>query len=1019
MKIASLVLSSLLLLFVASTANAMAIESITSQDGGDGGLVVLVEPVGPDLAVALAGTDRHLVVALTADAELAEGLDAAFVEAGVHPVADAVRWRQTGALPFPTHAVNVLVLDGAVAERVGDAEVRRVLVPGYGFALVDGEMIRKPRPERMDTWLGWNAGPTGNRMSADTVLQPPNSIRWLTGPRHGGFHLASERVHYLEASWGSRNRYFYEEVFGNTRQHGHARDAFSGVALWRLQYRDQPTLLPWNWIVFSDGQRLFLPADGAGRAARGQPPGHVDMQMRDIRSGRVLAQTLPLARWGDRVRAGQIRLGDWSMSFSWYHRIISDGTRIYQADGGHTVRALSPDGGRVIWEKSVKDDGYADMVATDGKTLAVVISSTDNFPVSGFRNFNRNANIARMIVGLDPATGRELWRYEGIEGFPLAFLIVDHGVVAAASHLIGPRQARDSATSMRSTHQHVRNSILVSLDARTGREHFRRAGAEGFAELNNVGDRSGLNVGPDRIIYNESMYAYVYGIHSGELLDTIDWGTRFTGWSGTTRRFLLNGMRFVAHDRSVDQERLITHSDYGSYNRPANGTLYIAGGFLTTSSRRTLGEMAALAYEEHFPARLENDQRLLVRGRAEGLRNPAPEDWPTFRGDFARRAWRPADGPAELSLVWQTRVTQPPANPGNIRYGWRLHGDSPGMISQAVADGSRALVTVPDRHELVCLDLADGRERWRTRLGGRSTAPPTLAGDVAFVGVSDGTVSAINLKDGSIIWTFLAAPYERLHNAYQQIESTHPVPSSPVLHDGTLYVAAGRHGLSDNGIFVWALDPATGALRNSTVVTAGHVNDLMQLVDGKLRVAYSVIDPVTMARTGLDRRAAPSLIPDEHGHAGGMGWIGPYMIWRGYRTYGPNGVHRAGAAVQIDDGFVSFTANSFREVPVEDVNNSRRVIRITEDRFSDSISPNSMHTFLAGAGRYFYFATRRGENFRIAVVDREQGQSQVFDFAIAQAREQIIPDSIAIAHGHVILTTTAGRVLAFGRPRNP
>ncbi len=997
-------------------AAAADLETITGREGGHSGLVVLVEPGDTKLAIDLAGTDRHLVVALTADAQRAGQMDEAFAEADVHPVADAVHWQQPDALPLPTHAVNVLVLDAEAAHRLGDDEIERVLSPGYGFALVDDREVRKPRPDEMDTWLGWNANATGNRMSGDTALRPPNSIRWLTGPRHGGFHVATDRVHYLEASWGSRNRYFYEDLFGDSRNHGHARDAFSGVALWRLRYDSEPTLLPWSRIVFSDGQRLFLPADGAGRAPRNQPVDHVDMQSRDILTGEVLSEALSNAPWGERVRAGDIRTGDWGMAFSWYHRLISDGERLYQADGGHTVRALSADGSEVIWEKSVEDDGYADMVATDGETLAVVISSTDDFPAPSFRNFNRNANLARFIIGLDPATGEERWRYDGIEGYPLAFLIVDHGVVAAASHLIGPRQARDRATSMRSTHEHVENSILVSLDAETGREHFKRAGAEDFDELNNRGDRSGLNVGEDRIIYNESMYAFVYDIHSGEFIESIDWGTRFTGWSATTQDYLLNGMRFIAHDSSLDEEKLISHSDYGSFNRPANGTLYIAGGFLTTSTRRTVGEMLALAHEEHFPDRLPDDQRLLVRGRAEGVSEAAAEDWPTFRGDFARRGWRPADGPAGLELAWATEISDLPGDDGTIRYGWRLNSDSPGIITQAVADGRRVLVSIPDRHELVCLDLADGRTLWRSRLGGRSAAPPTLAGDVAFVGVNDGTVSAINLNDGSIIWTFLAAPYERLHNAHQQLESTHPVRSSPVLHNGLLYVSAGRHGLSDNGIFVWALDPATGEPRNSAVITERHVNDLMQLVDGKLRVAYSTIDPDTLDRSDLDRQASPSLIPDEQGHTGGMGWLGPYMLWRGYRTYGPNDMNRAGAAVQIEDGFVSFTANAYREVPFDDVDNSRRVVRFPDGRFSDRVRATDMRTFLAGAGRYFYFATRQDENIRIAVVDRESESMEIFDFDIAEGRERLIPDSIAVAHGHVIITTTAGRVLAFAAP---
>ncbi len=995
-------------------ARAAETEVITGRDGGDGGLVVLVEPGDTALAQALARTDRHLVVALSADAGRVARMDEAFAQAGVHPVADAMHWRQPAALPFQTHTVNSLVLDAETARRLGADEVRRVIVPGYGFALIDGQELRKPRPEGMDTWLGWNRDGTGNRMSRDTELRPPNSIRWLTGPRHGGPHIVADRVHYLEAAFGS-GHYHYGAIFGRRPFEGHARDAFSGVHLWKLRYDDSPTLLPWNNIFFSDGARLFLPADGAGRAPRGQPPTHVDMQVRDIRTGEVLAEALPHARWGERVRAGEIRTGDWGMAFSWYHRIISDGTRIYQADGGHIVRALRADGGEVLWERSVENDGFADMVATDGTTLAVVVASTDNFPAPSFRNFNRNANRAKVILGLDPATGRERWRYDGAEGYPLAFLIVDHGVVAAASHLVGPRHVQERATSMRSTPEVAASSFLVSLDAATGREHFRHAGTEAFAELNNRGDRAGLNVRSDRIIYNESMYAYAYDIRSGRLLGEVDWQTRFTGWSATTQNYLLNGTRFLSHDGTVDEESGISHSDYGSFNRPAHGALHIAGGFRTTSSRRSVGETMALAHEARFPDPVPDGQRLLTRGRATGVRNAAPADWPTFRGDFARRGWRPADGPARLTPAWQTAIGNLPAYDGpGIRYDWEQNSDSPGVITQAVADAQRVLVSVPDRHEIVCLNLSDGQERWRTRLSARSAAPPTLAGDVAFVGLNDGTVSALNLNDGAVIWTFLAAPYERYHNAHQQIESTHPVRSSPVLHDGLLYVAAGRHGRSDNGVFVWALDPATGEPRNRTVITDQHVNDVMQLANGRLMVAYSYLDPATLR--GMDGRGSPVIIPDEQGHDGGMGWIGPYLLWRGYRVHGPDGMRRAGPAIQTDTAFWRFIAGAFAEMAFDDVGEHQRVIRTASEHFADRTGPRSLLTFLAGAGRYHYAVTRAGGNIRVAVADTSAETQETYDFEIARGRELVIPDSIAIAHGHVILTTTAGRVLAFRAP---
>lgn len=1007
---------SFVLLFLFTPAvwlQALELPDITGRVGGDGGLVVLVEPTDPALATALAGTDRHLVVALSANPQRVAQLDEAFVQAGVHPVANAIHWITPSRLPFQSNTVNILVLDREAGARLGGEEIRRVLVPGHGFALGDGQELRKPRPDTMDHWLGWNRDATGNRMSRDTEFQIPNSIRWLTGPRTTGPHLVTDRVHYLEASFG--RRYNYQHIFGREPMEGHARDAFSGVHLWKLRYSSTPTLLLWNKIMVSDGERIFLPADGAGQARRGQPPGHLDMQARNVLTGEVLADRLPAAQWGPRVRAGEIRTGDWGQNFAWSYRFITDGTRIYQADGGNTVRALSADGSEVIWENELGEGEFADMVATDGNVLALVIAKTDNFPAPSFRNFNRNNNIAKAIVGLDPATGRERWRYEGVDGAPLSFLVVDQGVVAAATHLVGSRQARAGGSSMRSTPEVAAASLLVSLDASTGREHFKRAGNEGFQELNNRGDRASLNVRHDRIVYNESMFAISFDIRTGDILESFDWGTRVTGWSPATVNFLMNDCRFRSIDGRVDEEPGISASDYGSFHRVANGAYYIAGGFRTTSDRRSVGETMALAHEASFPDRLSDEQRLLVRGTARGLRDPAPGDWPTLRGDFARRGWVPADGPARLTPAWQTEIPNLPDYDLGLKYDWEQNSQSPGVITQPVADAERVLVSVPDSHEIVCLGLSDGQERWRTRLGGRSAAPPTLAGDVAFVGVNDGTVSAIDLRDGSIIWTFLAAPFERYHNAHQQVESTHPVRSSPVLHNGTLYVAAGRHGNSDTGILLWALDPATGTPRGSRPVSNRHVNDIMQLANGRLVVAYSQMDPASL--DSAEGGGGPSVTPMQRGHDGGHGWIGPAHLWRGYRVHG-NETRDAGPAIQTDSEFWRFTAGAFAEMHFDDVGNHQRVVRTGHERdFATRTGSNtSMQSYLAGAGNHLYAFARSGNAIRISVCDVAAETQTLHNFEIAQGREQIIPDGIAIAHGHVILTTTTGRVLAFRAP---
>jgi outer membrane protein assembly factor BamB len=55
--------------------------------------------------------------------------------------------------------------------------------------------------------------------------------------------------------------------------------------------------------------------------------------------------------------------------------------------------------------------------------------------------------------------------------------------------------------------------------------------------------------------------------------------------------------------------------------------------------------------------------------------------------------------------------------------------------------------------DLVAIDPADQTERWRVPLDGESRTGVTVDGDVAYVGDEDGTVTAVSIADGDVLWT--------------------------------------------------------------------------------------------------------------------------------------------------------------------------------------------------------------------------------------------------------------------------
>ena len=631
--------------FPATALAADAAEALMARPGGDAGLVVLVEPdPGPAMALSadLARTGRHQILILSTRPDVVEQCTAELSRQGVYPVADARLWLRPERLPFPTNAVNMLLLDKPQSDRLGQEEVMRVLVPGHGFALIGAQEQRKPRPQGMDVWLGMNRDATGNRLSRD-LLDPPNSIQWLGG-RQGAparVHIISDRVHFIDANT-SNDR--YRPQFGRPARDTHARDAFSGVTLWN-RHHAMGSYINWSFICFSDGQRLFLPVEGAGRRSRqNAPPQDLLMQSLDLHTGQVLQPELPLIRCNQRLRRQEIQQGDWGIHNFFSHRVISDGRRIYHADGGNIIRALSPDGTTLLWENTLPDNEFADMVATDGNVLALVIASTDDNPFASMRLFPRHDNIAKAIVGLDPATGRQRWRYDGVNGHALKFLICDFNTIVAAGHLNDPRKARETARqSGVPSFQQVDNNILVSLDAATGKQHFRRTGRDGFPDVPQLlGHRASLNLGPDHIIFNEANAAYVFDRLTGKTLHEVTAGQHgyFTRHCATTLRWIIHNNVFASYDGSIADQtaHLVAVEDYSGFSKPANNMFYITPGFRSSSSPKWLGDQTALARETSFPPLWPESDRLLVRGTAQAIAQPQPQDWPTSRADFARRA---------------------------------------------------------------------------------------------------------------------------------------------------------------------------------------------------------------------------------------------------------------------------------------------------------------------------------------------------------------------------------------------
>ncbi|MCB1126989.1 MAG: PQQ-binding-like beta-propeller repeat protein, partial [Verrucomicrobiae bacterium] len=167
-------------------------------------------------------------------------------------------------------------------------------------------------------------------------------------------------------------------------------------------------------------------------------------------------------------------------------------------------------------------------------------------------------------------------------------------------------------------------------------------------------------------------------------------------------------------------------------------------------------------------------------------------DWPVYRGNSRASSSTEVMVPAKAAWRWR------------LQLGEGIRPTAPttagGLAFVGGSDGS-----------VQALDVRSGKLAWRVLTGGAVNYPPTLAGGRAYVGSGDGSVYCLEAKTGRELWRFRVAPAERVIPVYGSLRSTWPVGSGVLVEDGVAYAAAGI--VNYDGTHVVALDAETGALK--------------------------------------------------------------------------------------------------------------------------------------------------------------------------------------------------------------
>ena len=708
-------------------------------------------------------------------------------------------------LPYADNLVNLIVIGGLAdgwvesANNATDEELIRVLAPGGILMRMkdpqkwheasDWDKIVKPWPDTIDQWTHYLHGPDGNPVADDTEVGPPNSLRWIGGPKWARHHDHMASLTSM-VSAGGRLFYIIDEGSRASVQLPSdwklvARDAFNGTILWK---RDIPQ---WNTHQYplKSGpahllRRLVAVDDKVFVTLGIDAP----VSVLDAVSGETLNE----------------------LSGSEFTReiIVSDDVAYFVADDSPSPL---PDWDRVstyVWENTRTANPDWGWHGEERKVLAYDVASGEQLwatdapvaPCSLAADQDRILfHDGEKLIRLDHKSGETLWASEPeATSLPVHTNTGPRVVIYGDVVLLAPNNNKITGWSIEdgsllweqqqraSGHMSLKDLMVVSGRVWTG----------GIAQSNGDGIYSGYNPQSGEL---EQEFGPDLDVH---------WFHHRCYPAKASGDYILaarNGTEFI----DLTTEHWEPHHwvrggcIYGVM--PANGLLYAPMDACGCQLEAKMNGLKALACvpipspeDENIP-QLPRFEEGPAYGDVDAEDVVAASDWPTYRHDATRSGTSSTSVSSEdLGAEWKSELQGP-------------------LTAPTIA-GGKLFVASKDAHQVHALDAESGELIWSFSAGGRVDSPPTYYRGLALFGSADGWVYALRASDGVLAWRFRGAPVDRRMIAYGQIESAWPVHGSVLVHDGVLYCTAGRNMYLEGGIHFLRLDPMTGELLGETVM---------------------------------------------------------------------------------------------------------------------------------------------------------------------------------------------------------
>jgi outer membrane protein assembly factor BamB len=766
------------------------------------------------------------------------------------------------SLPYADGTVRLLIVRSPLG--IDEAEMRRVLCPQGTARIAEGDAWReivKPRPAGMDEWTHGEYDASNHTVSSDRLVGPPRSTQWIGSPKWTRTHEAMSSFNVM-VSAGGRVFYIVDEGSAAAIETPAdwklcARDAFSGVTLWKRRIPKWLThYWPWkcgpsNMVrrLVAVGDEVFVP-----RAI------DQDVAALDAATGEVLR------KFADTAAAEEL--------------LVCDGTLVVAT----APNMDSPE-------------------AIDRRYLGLRRSNTRWDSVTG--KMKTDAEGRRRILAFDTADGRELWRTD-TPLMHMALAAKDGKVVYHNGSELVCASVATGEVLWKSSTPHNKGPFFAEVTPTLAlHEDLAFYTWDGTLSVHSMEDGRQLWTSDfSKYDYRSPPSCYVVNgllwrmniTRSRQKSEMIGYDPR-TGKekvrfqrprafglnhhrchkTKATERFFLTGMFGVEFVDPVEQ----TYVDHNWVRgaclygfMPANGLLYIPPHSCACNVEEKVNGFMALSPRKLAPHR--QAEPVTIRGSAFG-KVPAVGEvsaghWPMYRAGPARSA--------SVRMVLPTKLTE------------SFTVDLQAPSTPPVVAGGVALVAQPDDLRVVCLSAADGSRRWAVTTPSRVDSPPTISAGRAIFGCADGWIYCLRLTDGELVWKTCIAPQRRWIVVRDRLESTWPVNGSLIVRDGVVYAVAGRSTYTDGGMVLARLDAESGQVLSRTSLTGEKLTpDDRPLGNsyghGSLRdLLVCVGDELFMRNLSFNAAGELKRSDTPHIYAAG-GFLDTHWHYRHYWSYGP------------------------------------------------------------------------------------------------------------------------------------